>query len=232
MAKLRRPSQRSIDIYNQLVEQQNKVRKSLLKLHKEAEERLGVGRLPALVIPKRARKIRNIFNQGLSKVELRRRLQAFWRRYRQSKDLFSQGMSSYIKNTVMKGYKDLWINNQYGIGEAPNGAFGRYSKEQIEYSDKGDYMEVYNQLFTHGSDFFLALLYSNRIVEFKYIYADFKGDVERNYYVEQQLEMVRDVSNAKGRKQLFEVARYYKDDYKHSKKVLKNAKKLEEEDEE
>ena len=56
---LRKPSQRSINLYNRLIEQQNKVRKTLIHVHKKAEETIGAGRLPALIIPKSAHKIRN-----------------------------------------------------------------------------------------------------------------------------------------------------------------------------
>ena len=165
MAKLRRPSQRTIDIYNQLVAKQNQVRKTLIKMHKQAEETLTAGRLPALVIPKRARKYRNMFSAGLSKTELKRRLKAFWDKYRTAKELFSGGVSSYLKQMVFKGYKDLWIEQ---LGEAPEGKFGRYTPDQIRLSRMGRAMEVYNMLFTHGSDLFLSLLYTDRVTEFKY----------------------------------------------------------------
>lgn len=237
MAKLRRPSQRTIDIYNQLVEQQNRVRKTLLKMHKQAEETLKVGRLPALVIPRKARKYRNIFSQGLSKAELSRRLKKFWSSYRRAKELFSGGLNTYLAETVMKGYMDIWVNNQYGIGVEPEGrrrnGVKAYSKEQIEYSDMGDAMEAYNAMFTHGVDFFMALLYTGRIIEFKFIYADFKGDVDKNYYVSQQTEIANYYARSpKARKEILESAPFDKELYTHSKQVKDKAKKKEDEDEE
>ena len=227
MANYRRPSQRSIDIYNQLVETQNKVRKTLIKMHKQAEETLFVGRLPALVIPKRARKLRNIYSEGLSKAELKKRLERFWKKYREIKELFSGGVSSYLKSMVFKGYRDLWREQ---IGIDPEGKFGRYSEDQITNSDLGRAMEVYNMLFTHGSDLFLALLYTQRVTEFKYIYDDLVGKVEKNYYLEDQVSKISDfIRSPKAREQLYLEAEKITG-YNHSKAIVNKVKKAEEED--
>lgn len=234
MANYRRPSQRTIDIYNQLVQTQNKVRKTLLKIHKHAEETQSVGRLPALILPKKARKYRDIFSQGLSKAELKKRLKAFWDKYRKMKQLFSQGLSSYLKNMVFEGYRKLWIE-QIGVEPASykeGGRFGRYTNEQILHSDNGKAMEVYNMLFTHGSDLFMALLYTERVTEFKYIYDDLVGKVEKNYYLDDQISKIRQfIDSPKARDQLFNEAEKVTG-YKHSKAVVNKAKKAEEEDEE
>ena len=82
---MRVPSERTINLYNRLVANQNKVRKTLIRLHKNAEETSGAGRLPALVIPKSARRIKNNYFQVLSKDELKRRLKAFYNKLRQAK---------------------------------------------------------------------------------------------------------------------------------------------------
>lgn len=234
MAKFRKPSQRTIDIYNQLVEQQNKVRKTLIKMHKQAEEMLAVGRLPALVIPKRARKYRNVFYEGLSKAELRKRLKAFWNKYRLAKQMFSGGINTYLKEMVFKGYRQLWLD-QIGVLPASykeGGRFGRYTDYQIENSDMGKAMEVYNMLFTHGSDLFLALLYSDRITEFKYIYDDLVGKVEKNYYLDDQISKVEMFINSpKARMQLYDKLEEFTG-YKHSKSVIRKANKKAKEDEE
>lgn len=216
---MRRPSQRSIDLYNQLVAQQNKVRKQLRKLHKKAEETLGAGRLPALVIPKSARKIRMHDFQGLTPEQLHARLRAYWKAYQEKKALFGKGLKSYLARTVMQGYLELWQGKD-GIGEEPEGSFGRYSKEQIENSDKGEFMQLYNQLFTRGPEFFLALLYTGRVVAFKEIYDEIRG-LGRGYrYVEQQADMLSIYASPKARTKLMEEAEKITG-YKHSKAVMK-----------
>lgn len=240
MAKLRRPSQRSIDLYNQLVARQNEVRKTLSRMHKKAEETLKVGRLPALVIPKRARKIRPDYFYGLSKQELRRRLRKFWAKYRKAKEWFNQGLRSYLGRSVLYGYSKLW---QDQLGVEPEGRGGRYTKEQIMYSDLGDYMEVYNMLFTHGPELFMALLATGRVIEFRYIYDDMTGKVERHSMLNQQVDIIKGaIRPSKEQTQILETAQivtgldlFVKRDKrysgKHNKSTYEKARKLQEEDE-
>ena len=226
MPKLRKPSQHSIDLYNQLVDIQNQIRKKLKRMHKNAEEVSGAGRLPALVIPKSAHKIRRSHFEGLSPAELRARLKMYWARYKTAKELFSGGLNSYLAKTVMKGYKELWLNGSGsfgGIGEKPEGYFGRFSKEQIENSDMGRAMEVYNLLFTHGTAFFMALLYTDKIIDFKWIYDDLTGKVEANTYLNQQIDNVVRYLSPKNRADLMKQAQYVTGEYKHSKRAKERA---------
>lgn len=229
MAKLKKPSSRSIAIYNELVAKQNEVRNTLKRIHKHAEETLTAGRLPALVIPKRARKLRQNYFSGLSKAELRARLKKWWAQYRRMKEMFAGGINTYLKTTVFRGYKDLWTDQ---IGQDPNGYFGRYSEEQIKKSDMGHAMEVYNMLFTHGSDFFMALLYTGKVTEFKYIYDDLVGKVEKNYYLDDQIDKIKRYLNPANRKILFSQADKVTGNYRHSQKAINKAKKLEKKAEE
>lgn len=199
MAKLRKPSQRSIDLYNQLVAQQNKVRKTLRRIHKQAEEALGAGRLPALVIPKSSHKIRRNYFEGISPAELSRRLKAFWGKMAELKSLFSKGLKTYLAKTVKNGYMDLWLDQiEKHSGERPE-AFNGYlfSKEQIENSEYGDFMTTYNRLFMLSPESFLALLYTGRMIAFKYIYREMekvgRGDSSGSWLEEQN-----DLLNLKG----------------------------------
>ena len=224
---VRKPSQRTIDIYNELVSKQNKVRRALRKMHLHAEEVTPVGRLPALVIPKSAKKINKNTFADMGSYALKK----WWAKYKVAKTLFSEGIKSYLKETVFKGYKELW-SGVNGIGEEPKGKFGRYSQEQILYSDNSRAMEVYNALFTHGVDFFMALLYTGKVTEFKYIYDDLMGKVEKNSYLEQQVDKIRRYFSPKARAQLMIQAKEVTGDYKHSESAKRKAKKLEKEDEE
>lgn len=227
MAKLRKPSQHSIDLYNQLVEQQNKIRKQLRIAHKRAEEALGAGRLPALVIPKVAHKVKKSHFDNMSNAKLR----LFWRAYREKKALFGAGLTSYIARTVMEGYKELFIDNKYGIGFKPEGAFGRYTKEQMElYPEHEKKMQAYNALFTHGSEFFLALLYSNNIPEFKWIYIEFRDGEKEDGFLDQTVENVSRFMSPRTRAQLMEHSQEIIGTYKHKDKTIKEAKRRAEED--
>lgn len=233
---IRRPSKHSIDLYNQLVEQQNKVRRQLLKMHKKAEETLGAGRLPALVIPKSAHKVRPdnfIRREGMSIEKLREKLREYWARYAQMKKLFGKGIDSYLKETVFRGYKELWTGEN-GIGEDPEGAFGRYSKEQIQNADSrtASVMQLYNQLFTRGVDFFMALLYTNKVLDFKVIYDELHHIGGREYtYIDQQADLLKVYNSPKARLDLIRQAQEVTGDYKHSERVKKRARQRKAKDE-
>lgn len=204
---MRKPSQKTINLYNRLVENQNKVRNQLRRIHREAEEASGAGRLPALIIPKRAHKIRTNYFEGLSREELSRRLKAFYERLRHAKEIFANGLKSYLSKTVKQGYIDLWKDQILFIsGESPEGLFGKFSKEQIEGSFMGEYMQVFNMLQSMSPETFLALLYTGKIIQFKYIYQDMISGMgeKENSWLQQQRELLAIYQSPKARKELFE----------------------------
>lgn len=194
--KLRKPSQRTIDLYNQLVSEQNKVRKRLLRIHKRAEEAVGAGRLPALIIPKRAHKIKhNYFD--VDKATLKRRLQAFWKRYREAKAYFGQGIKSYLSKTLKEGYMELWrermADEESGLGLEPEGYRNNFSKEQLEEmtKDQRKVAEIYNFLNRLSPEVFLALLYRGKLIQFQFIYEEMSGIRDKeNSWVYQQAELL------------------------------------------
>ena len=88
-------------------------------------------------------------------------------------------------------------------------------------------------LFGRNSDFFVALLYTNRVTEFKYIYDDLTGKVEKNYYLNDQIEKISDfIRSPKARTQLYKEAEKIIGEYRHSKSVRNKVKKAEKEAEE
>ena len=206
---LRRPSLKTINLYNELVERQNKVRKTLIRLHKQAEETHGAGRLPALVIPKKARKVTERFFANLGAKALER----FWADYANKKALFSgrNPLQKYISFTVVNGYRELWAD-QIGIDPATS----KYSEEQIANSDMGKYMELYNMLFARGRElFFLALYNTGKIIQFKYIYQDMisgLGDKE-NSWRDQQTQLIMLYLAKSGRLKPKETKELYKQAY-------------------
>lgn len=221
MARLRRPSLREINIYNKLVEQQNKVRKKLLVIHKKNEEASGAGRLPALIVPKKAKKIRTNMFYGLDKQSLKRRLQAFWGRYHEAKSLFGKGIKSYLSRVVKDGYINLWkeqIQEKFGL--LPEGSFGRFSPEQIkENSDVSEFLIVYNQLIGFSPEVFLALLYEKKIIQFTFIYQEMNGlhNDKENTWIHQQYEMLSLYRSPKARNEVMVRAGISED--RESKKI-------------
>lgn len=203
---LRKPSQHSIDLYNQLVSNQNKVRKQLMRIHKHAEETLGAGRLPALVIPKGARKIRMNQFEGLSKSELKYRLKAFWNRFKTAKQMFGKGLTSYLAKTIKQGYMELWRDQiLYMSGESPEGVAKMFTKEQIENSYMGEFMQTYNRLNRLSSETFLAFLYHGDIIAFKWIYLEMTGQGRADdSWLEQQNVLLNKNSSIRRQKEILQ----------------------------
>ena len=225
---MRKPSQKSIDLYNRLIAEQNKARKQLSRIHKRAEETLGSGRLPALIIPRRARKIRANQFEGLSPSELHKRLKQYWVNLATLKEQFSKGLQSYLAKTVKDGYMELWRDQiERHSGETPDVFNGYlYSKQQIEDSEYGEFMRTYNKLFMLSPLVFLAMLYSGRLLQFKYIYRELEkmsaGGAEGSWLQEQNELLVR---GPKEQAKLVQevIDEEYGKDYKHSKSTKKKA---------
>lgn len=198
---MRKPSQKSIDLYNKLIAQQNKVRKQLKRIHKNAEETVGAGRLPALIIPKPARKLRRSYFEGLSAKELNRRLRKYWSKLSELKTEFSKGLTSYLARTVKDGYMELWLDQiERHSGERPDVFHGHlFSKEQIQESEYGDFMKTYNRLFMLSPEVFLAMLYTGRMIAFKYIYRELER-VSHNGAEGSWLEEQNDLLNLRSEK--------------------------------
>lgn len=198
----RRPSQKSIDLYNRLVEQASQVRKKLKRIHKRAEEAFGAGRLPALIIPKASHKVRMSQFQGLSSAELHRRLKAYWSNLANLKEMFAVGLKTYLARTVKDGYMNLWLDQIRDFtGETPEVFRNHlFSKEQIENSKFGDFMKTYNRLFMLSPESFLALLYTGRMLSFKFIYQEMKSVGERDSMAGSWLQEQNELLNLKDEK--------------------------------
>ena len=202
---LRRPSQRSVDLYNQLVAQQNKVRKQLIRIHKNAEEALGAGRLPSLVIPRSAKRITRDRFYGLSTYELRRRAKEFWRKYHEAQRLFAgkRPLGRYLGRTLVDGYREIWIEKIFD-GVEPEGKTGKYTSEQIEMADKNAsrLMEIFNMFFARGREmFFLSMLNAGEITQFRYIYQEFDNGLsyKEDSWAQQQIDSAMRYMDSRGR---------------------------------
>ena len=196
---LRRPSQHSIDLYNKLVEEQNKVRRRLVRIHKKAEETISAGRLPALIIPKRARKIRADYFE-VDKVALKRKLRAFWKKYAQAKEFFGRGIKSYLSKTLKDGYLELWRNQmqeQLGImvEGGKNTKYGEWYFTPLQLKEMSEedrrFAEVYNFLARLSPEVFLALLYRGKLLQFQFIYEEMRYGARKEYsWIDQQIELL------------------------------------------
>ena len=194
----RRPSQRTIEIYNSLVEKQNEVRRRLKRIHAHAEEAFGAGRLPSLIVPPKAKKIRtNYFNDFVhkhSRKQVEKKLSNFWETYRQSKSLFGQGLRSYLSRVVKQGYVDLWKDQmltQLGIwGE---GYAGRFTEIQIKEASESDkkFMLAFNRMISLPAEMFYIMLMRKEIIQFQFIYQEMTYGYrdKENSWIDQQLSL-------------------------------------------
>lgn len=188
---LRRPSARTVDLYNQLIQKQNKVRSVLRKIHKEAEQASGAGRLPALVVPKSSHKVRPNYFNGLTKAQLQLRLKRFYESYRNLRESFGgkDPLRRYIAKTVTSGYRDLF-KDLIGIEPASPGFYSKSQRIHATDAMTAKYMDLYNKMFHYGNEMqFYKLLITGHIIEFKWFYREFMyGSENENAYVDQQLE--------------------------------------------
>lgn len=226
MGKLRKPSQHTIDLYNQLVAQQNKVRKQLLRIHKKAEETIPTGRLPALIIPKKARRI-SARDFDVDKMSLKRKLQAFWNRYKQAKEFFGQGIKSYLSQTVKYGYIGLWLERMnVEMGLIPEGnqherkdgvISGYFTPQQLKEmnEDQRRIAEIYNFLYRLSPEVFLALLYRGRLLQFQFIYEEMKYGVKdkENSWSMQQADLLEDMKSRKVQMKLLKEDEIMRDEF-------------------
>lgn len=215
---LRKPSQHTVDLYNQLVAQQNRVRKQLLRIHKRAEETIPTGRLPALIIPKKARRI-SMRDFDVDKMSLKRKLQAFWRKYKEAKAFFGQGIKSYLSETLKKGYMDLWrtrMREDMGLIPEYYEGYGRFSALQLKEmtEDERRIAELYNYLVMLSPEVFLALLYRGKLLQFQFIYEEMKGIKDREYsWLSQQEDLLEPYHSRKVQMELLRQDEILRDEF-------------------
>ena len=105
-----------------------------------------------------------------------------------------------------------------------------FSKEQIQESNFGKFMEVYNRLFRMSPEVFLAMLYTGRITAFKWIYLEMKnGDRAgaEGSWLQEQVESLDLVKGPKDQAKLVKEVLNEDIDYKHSKRVIERAERRE-----
>lgn len=205
---MRKPSQHSVDLYNQLVKKQNAVRRILKKIHKDAGDALGVGRLPSLVLPKRVKKVNYSTNINAK---------VFWRKYKEAQTLFAGqrgGLNTYLGKTLKQGYLETirdWIDAKpasfYNSRTQKEQTGVYYTLEQMNSADEvtAKAMKVYNAYVRTPAIVFLGMLYVGAITPLKFIYDELRygfggknafNDKE-NSYLQQQIESFENYASGK-----------------------------------
>lgn len=181
MPKRWKPSLKQLTLYDELLKRQNITRKKLLKRRKRAEEETSFGRgLPDLVIPKKARRYRDLTRYRFdSYEEYRNQIRALQTLYGGKGSPELQFYRSSYRNNILNLIKE-WIGEYINFKEKPKGFFGKYSDEQIQISsliaDGGEkFLLLYNKMISLSIGEFMAMYDSGYIPKLKYIYAEMKG---------------------------------------------------------
>ena len=173
------PSLAQLETYESLLNEQNKVRRAILRKRAKVErETKGRRTIPDLVVPKKA-KIKKL------KTYRFKSYRDYQAKIRELKRMFGRGLESYYKETykknILEAYRDMIRvameeNGQYYSDFEPRGRGGYYSKEQIEEAGEiGKYMKLYNQFVNMTPSKFQDMYDRGYITELRYIYAEMIG---------------------------------------------------------
>lgn len=203
MAKIWSPTQKQYSEYERLLKRYNKIRNKIKKVHRYFSDADEGGRVPALVLPERHRKM------TMQQIRISGR-KLFQLKLKQLRSVVSGGMKSFYKS-YKASYLELY--RTYIIQESPeytpfnNGAPFLYSDMQIKEMaiddpKMGQFMNDYNDIVRMSPEIFAYLLKSGKIPAFKAIYADLVGSGTNATFYEsfadvmhQFVRMVRGVSS-------------------------------------
>lgn len=191
MAKKWTPSQKQLQLYDELLKRQNITRKRLLRRRRIIEERGGSGRpLPDLVLPMKAKRSRDISryaNYFDSYEDYRNKMRALRELYGGKGSPELGFYRSAYKRNILDHIKG-WIEDYLNFSEKPKGYFGKYSEEQILIAnqiadDGGKFLELYNKMISLSTAEFMAMYDTGMIPKLKYIYDEIRnvGSISFSY---------------------------------------------------
>ena len=190
------PSLKQLDLYDELLREQNKVRREILRRRVKLERELKGRRLPDLVVPKHA-KIKKLKNYRFKSFK------EYQSKVRELKRLYGHGILSFYKSSYKDNVLEVYRNMIKGALESegiyynnyePETLGGYYSKEQIESAgDIGKYMRLYNQLRSMPVEKFVDMYERGYIVPLRYIYQEMISGTKSQSvsFLEEQKEEIR-----------------------------------------
>lgn len=176
-----KPTQNQISVYEDILKKYQKLRRQIVKAHKNLESVTPSGRMPAMVVPQRERKM------SMRQIRITGR-RAFALKMKQLKKIVHGGLQAFY-NDYKKSY--LFLYREYILPEYPMGGYSEakgmghyYTDEQIaecerlEGKEMAQFMRDYNRIVFMNGTVFTLLLKSGKIPEFKYIYRQFASDID------------------------------------------------------
>lgn len=189
-----RPSQKALNRFDELVKQNNKLRKQLLRRRSQLEksDEGRVYALPSLVVPEKAQPSAKINFRKIKREEFQAKMRAL-------SQAVTGGLEGWYKRNYKRPILEAWrtaieqvITEEYGdTGVLPistvfgKKTIGKYTKETMEaYPDLKPYMEMYNRLYSMNIAQFMYMYDRGYLPPFKYIYNEMKGSFSANYLEE------------------------------------------------
>lgn len=170
------PSIKQLELYEELLKEQNKVRREILRRRVKQERNKSRGvTLPDIVVPKHIRVKKNI------KLYRFKSFQDYQSKVRELKRFYGKGIISYYKEGVKKNFLKDFVNVIQGASEnmgaydiKPEGRGGYFSQEQIVNapSDIQDAMKLYNRYNALSPEKFAEMYENGFIAYLKYIYRE------------------------------------------------------------
>lgn len=203
MAREWRPTQKALDRYDELVKQQNKLRRQLLRRRKKVEETSDSGRLPSLIIPAKGVKSIKIDWRQVGAKEFRRKmkmlsnlvtggLQGWYKR--NYKDAILLAWRQGLEEAILQEYKEnIKIVarkselDQLAFGEDVKMLEGGYFTQDLmeEYPKFKEHFELYNRLQRMEIGVFMEMYDRGMFPLFKFIYLEMIGSTSENSFLEE-----------------------------------------------
>lgn len=169
MAKQWQPTGKQLRTYDEILKKYNKMRNQIVKSHRALEEHIGAGRMPALVVPERHRKM------TISQIRISGR-RLFALKIKQLKRVVHGGLQKFYSD-YKKSYLELY--REYIIQEDPEGYQGRFFSD-LQIKEEKDpqmrqFMHDYNSIVNMNGTVFALLVKTGRVPEFRRLYDQFQG---------------------------------------------------------
>ena len=199
MAKRWKPSLKQASEYDELLRKQNITRKRLLRIRRITEEESYSGRtgLPDLILPKKARRYRDLsrytFNSYEEFRELKAKLKAEYSDFELSfsKAHYFQNYKNAILSMLQEEFDKRNIVYDMDKSGLPKGEGwrGRFTDEQIEdltykAPELKKFIEFFNKVAGMNTDSFITMYFSGEIPVLKYIYLEMLGSLKEDNQIE------------------------------------------------
>lgn len=164
------PTQSQYSEYVNILKKYNKLRKQIIKAHRNLESYTPTGRMPSLVVPERHRRMSVAQIRMTGRRLFNLKLRALKRTVKEGLD----GFYKQYKNSYLELYKSLiGLDPDYTpFGEGKNFKYSQDLIDRVSYSDENlsKLMEVYNRIVNLSPVVFALLVKTGKMPVFQKLY--------------------------------------------------------------